>query len=92
VIVRIATEGQYDLGEADVAGLDALDNEAVSVCEAGNEAAFRETFGRLLDYVRSHGRPLRDDQLTGSDIILPPPDATLAEAQSEFHGEGLLPG
>ncbi|MGP0047309.1 MAG: PspA-associated protein PspAA, partial [Solirubrobacteraceae bacterium] len=32
------------------------------------------------------------DQLFGSDIILPPPDVSLAEARSEFLGEGLIPG
>ena len=55
-------------------------------------AARLEVFDRLLDYVRSHGTPVPDDQLTGSDIILPPPDVSLAEAQSEFQGEGLIPG
>ena len=92
MIVRISTEGQYDVAESDVAGLNELDNEAVSVCEAGTEAAFHDVFGRLLAYVREHGRPVPEDELVASDIILPPPDATLAEAQSEFQGEGLIPG
>jgi hypothetical protein len=30
--------------------------------------------------------------LVGSDIILPPSDVSLAEARSEFQGEGLIPG
>ena len=92
MIVRISTEGQYDVADADVAGLDELDNEAVSVCEAGQEAGFQEVFGRLIAYVREHGRQVGEDELVASDIILPPPDATLAEAQSEFQGEGLIPG
>lgn len=92
MIVRISTEGQYEVADADSAGLNELDNEAVSVCEAADEAGFRQVFDRLLDYVRSHGTPVPDDQLTGSDIILPPPDVSLEEAQSEFHGEGLIPG
>lgn len=92
MIVRISTEGQYELGDVDLAALNELDNAAVSSCEAGNEADFAEVFGRLLDYVRSHGHRLGDDELVGSDLILPPPDVSLAEAASEFTGDGLIPG
>jgi PspAA-like protein len=92
VIVRISTEGQYDVSEDDAAGLNELDNEAVASCEASDEQAFREVFGRLLDYVRTKGHPVGDDELVGSDIILPPPDVSLEEAKREFQGDGLIPG
>jgi hypothetical protein len=92
MIVRIATEGQYDVPEADTAGLNELDNEAVAACEASSEERFRDVFERLLSYVRDKGTPVADDDLFGSDIILPPPDVSLAEAQTEFQGEGLIPG
>ena len=46
MIVRIATEGQYELADDDVAGrLNALDNEAVAAVEAGDEA--KELFASL---------------------------------------------
>jgi hypothetical protein len=92
VIVRISTEGQYDVSEDDAAGLNELDNEAVASCEASDEQAFHEVFGRLLDYVRTKGHPVGDDELVGSDIILPPPDVSLEEAKREFQGDGLIPG
>jgi hypothetical protein len=92
MIVRIATEGQYELPEADVEGLNALDNRAVSACQVSDEQAFQRAFDELLDYVRTKGSPVGDDALVGSDIILPPPDVSLAEAQAEFQGEGLIPG
>jgi hypothetical protein len=92
VIVRISNEGQYDVSEDDAAGLNELDNQAVASCEASDEQAFRDVFGRLLDYVRAKGRPVPDDELYGSDIILPPPDVSLEEAKREFQGEGLIPG
>jgi hypothetical protein len=92
MIVRISTEGQYELAESEVPGLNELDNEAVTACGASDEAAFQDVFGRLLDYVRTHGAPVDDDAMTGSDIILPPPDVSLEEAQTEFQGEGLIPG
>jgi PspA-Associated protein len=92
MIVRIATEGQYDVSESDTPGLNELDNRAVSACEASDEAAFRSIYAELLAYVRTKGTPVSDDELVGSDIILPPPDTSLAEAQAEFQGEGLIPG
>ena len=92
MIVRISSEGQYEVADADVEGLNALDNEAVSACEASDEASFRAVFDRLLDYVRTKGTLVGDDELFGSDIILPPADVSLAEARTEFQGDGLIPG
>ena len=92
MIVRIATEGQYEVSADDIAGLNELDNQAVASCEANDDGAFRDVFGRLLEYVRTHGRPVPEDELVGSDIILPPPDFSLEEAKAEFQGEGLIPG
>jgi hypothetical protein len=91
VIVRIATENQYRLADSAVDRLNELDNEAVAAVEAGDEARFQELFEQMLDYVRSEGSLLGDDDLEGSDVILPPPDLTFAEAQGEFTGEGLIP-
>jgi hypothetical protein len=92
MIVRISNEGQYEVPEEDITALNELDNAAVSACEASNEESFRNAFNLLLDYVRSKGKPVDDDALFGSDIILPPPDVSLEEAKTEFQGEGLIPG
>jgi hypothetical protein len=91
VIVRIATEGQYRLEDDQAAKLNELDNEAVSVVEAGDEEAFRRLFDQMLELARS-GSELGDDELEESDVILPPPDISLEEARAEFTGEGLIPG
>jgi PspAA-like protein len=92
VIVRISTEGQYELGDGDGEQLNELDNEAVAACESGDEARFRASFDRLLAYVREKGRPVPDNELSPSELILPPPDVSLEEARAEFSGEGLIPG
>jgi hypothetical protein len=92
VIVWISTEGQYEVDDADVAALNELDNKAVSACEASDEAGFHAVFTALLEFVRTRGRPVDDDHLGGSDLILPPPDVSLEEAREEFSGEGLIPG
>jgi hypothetical protein len=92
VIVRIATEGQYDVEDGTVAKLNELDNEAVAACDANDDERFQTAFSKLLELVRTEGRPLDEDELEGSDLILPPPDVSLEEAKAEFSGEGLIPG
>lgn len=92
MIVRIATEGQYRLPDDAEGELNELDNATVAACEGGEEAAFRAAFGKLLDFVRTRGEPLGDDELEESQVIVPPPDTTLAEASADFSGEGLIPG
>jgi len=91
VIVRIATEGQYELPDEDTDRLNDLDNEVVAAVEAGDEERFQEAFSSLLELVRSDGKPVADDVLEESDVILPPPDLTFEEAGTQFTGEGLIP-
>jgi PspA-Associated protein len=92
MIVRIATEGQYEVGDGDIGKLNELDNRAVAACEAGDRAGFRSAFDDLLQLIRTSGRALADDELEGSALILPPPDVSIEEAKEEFSGEGLIPG
>jgi hypothetical protein len=91
VIVRIATENQYELPDDDAERLNELDNAAVEAVESGDEARFHELFDEMLEFVRTHGHLLEADDLEGSDVILPPPDLSFAEAAHEFSGEGLIP-
>jgi PspA-Associated protein len=92
MIVRISNEGQYELTDGDVPALNELDNAAVAACDSGDEGQFTEVFGKLLAFVRTQGRALGEDELSGSDVILPPPDVSLEEAKAEFSGDGLIPG
>jgi hypothetical protein len=91
MIVRISGEDQYRLADEQTARLNELDNAVVSACEGGDEAAYERTFAELLDYVRSNGERVADDELAGSDLILPPSDLSFAEAGKAFNGEGLIP-
>jgi hypothetical protein len=92
VIVRISTEGQYELSESDAEELNQLDNRAVVACEGGDEGQFNQTFKELIEFVRKNGQPVGEDRLDSSDVILPPPDVSFQEAQAEFSGDGLIPG
>lgn len=92
MIVRIATEGQYDLDDAHAARLNELDSAAVDAVEAGNEDTFRDVFTQMIELVRSEGTAVDGDELFTSDVIVPPADLSFEEAAEEFSGEGLIPG
>jgi len=91
MIARIATEGQYRLPDEAAERLNELDNAAVAAVDSGDEDRFHEVFEELLDLIRTEGRPLGDDELEESDVIVPPPDVSFTEAAAEFTGEGLIP-
>lgn len=91
MIVRIATEDQYRLPDTDAERLNELDNEAVAAVESGDEERFHELFDQMIELVRSDGERLEQDDLEGSDVIIPPPDLSFEEARNEFTGEGLIP-
>ncbi len=90
MIVRISTEGQYEVPEDRVAHLNELDNRCVETVEAGDEAGFHAAYEEMLALVRE-GAALSDDDLHESALILPPSDLTFEEAGSQFDGEGLIP-
>ena len=91
MIVRVSTEDQYRLPEELRDKLNELDNAAVEAVNADDEDRFHELFEEMLQFVRSEGKVLDDDELEESDVILPPPDITITEARSEFTGDGLIP-
>jgi hypothetical protein len=91
MIVRISGEDQYELSEDDAAKLNELDNAVVALVDSGREDGFAQAYGSMLDFVRAHGKRVADDDLQGSDCILPPADITFAEAAADFTGEGLIP-
>ena len=91
MIVRISNEAQYELAETHHAKLDELDDLVVAAVEADDEDKFHECFEELLQFVRTNGKVLEDDDLHGSDVILPPSDLSFVEAGEEFTGEGLVP-
>jgi hypothetical protein len=91
VIVRISEEAQYELDDAHHAHLNELDDAAVAAVERDDEDGFHEAFEELLQFVRTEGKPVDDDDLRPSEIILPPADLTFVEAGEDFSGEGLVP-
>ena len=91
MIVRIASEGQYEVPDDQAARLRELDNAAGQACESDDEVRFHRVFDDLLAFVRSAGTEVAPGELVGSDMIVPPADVSFGEACAEFSGEGLLP-
>ncbi len=92
MIVRIMTEGQFRLDDDDTDRLNELDNVCVAAVDGGDREGFQVAFAQLLAMVREHGTPIDDDDLVGSDVLVPPPDTSFEEAAADFTGEGLIPG
>ncbi|CAB1130150.1 conserved protein of unknown function [Candidatus Hydrogenisulfobacillus filiaventi] len=80
MIVRILSEGQYRVDDAQAARLDRYDEDLLTAVERNDEGAFRRLFEAVIDLVRQ-GERLGDTLPVQSDLILPPADTTLEEAR-----------
>ena len=91
MIVRISGEDQYLLADEYSEELKQLESAVVSVVDAGRADGFDDAYGVLLDYVRTHGTIIGDQEIESSQLILPPADLSFEEARREFTGDGLIP-
>jgi hypothetical protein len=92
MIVRILSEGQWDVADSDLEHLNTLDAEVESAVETGDTTTFASRLDALLTAVRAAGRRLPDESLADSDLILPPSDATIEEVRELLGDDGLIPG
>lgn len=93
IVVRLASRGQYKVGnlQEDLLNeLNDIDNQIVSLL-AETEETIQSLLLQIVERVIEQG-DIIDDELTDSDLILPPSDLNLAEAASLFRGEGIFPG
>jgi hypothetical protein len=91
MIVRILTEGQYNLPGAYIDQLNEIDNKIVEVVEQKDTINFHKLLDDMFSLVRKYGTEVPIDELVESDLVLPEPDITLQEAEEMFTGEGLVP-
>jgi len=92
VIVRLlGGDGQFRVDDGVVETLNELDAEGAQAVEAGDEESLHRVLGLMAKTVRERGEPLADDDLSPSDLIIPPDDLSLEEAKELFSGEGLIP-
>jgi hypothetical protein len=92
VIVRLlGGDGQFRVDDGVVEALNELDAQGAQAVEAGDEENLRRVLGLMAQTVRDRGERLPDDDLSASDLIIPPDDLSLDEARDLFSGEGLIP-
>ncbi len=84
-------DGQFRVDDGVVEALNELDAQGAQAVEAGDEENLRRVLGLMAQTVRDRGERLPDDDLSASDLIIPPDDLSLEEAKELFSGEGLIP-
>ena len=84
-------DGQYEIDEALCTRLNELDDKAVAALEANDEEQLDGYLDQMAELVRSEGTRLADDDLSASEIVIPPSDLTLEETRQLFSDHGLVP-
>ena len=91
MIARLMGDGQYEIDEALCTRLNELDDKAVAALEANDEEQLDGSLDQMAELVRSEGTRLADDDLSASEIVIPPSDLTLEETRQLFSDDGLVP-
>ena len=93
MIVRILNEGQWELSDEAVRGLNSLDDAVDKAVAAGDQDQLATALQALLDRVRTAGTVVPDDELRDSDLILPDSDSTVEDVRALLSDsdEGLIP-
>ena len=91
MIVRLLTEGQFEVDEELTARLNELDNQAVAALDRDDEPELDARLDQMWKLVQTEGRRLEDGDLRPSDVVIPPADLTLEETRLLFSGDGLIP-
>jgi hypothetical protein len=91
MIVRLMGEGQYRIDDELLSQLNELDVQAQAAMDAEDEPALDDKLDQMWQLVRDRGEQLSDDELSASDLIIPPSDLTLEETRKLFSDEGLIP-
>jgi hypothetical protein len=91
VIVRLMGEGQYQVEDGLRDDLNGLDDRAQAAIDAEDEPSLDGILDEMWELVRGRGERLADDDLSASDLIIPPSDLTLEETRKLFSEEGLIP-
>jgi hypothetical protein len=84
-------EGQYQVDDGVAKQLDELDDQAVAALERDDEPELDSALDAMWRTVQAQGARLSDDEITTSDVIVPPSNLTLEETRDLFSEHGLIP-
>jgi hypothetical protein len=92
MIVRVlGGGGQYDVSDELVSRLNELDDRAMAALDRSDEEELDGLLAQMAELVESEGKRLPDDDLSASDLVIPPPDLSLEETRALFSEHGLIP-
>lgn len=92
MIVRLlGGGGQYEVSEQVVSKLNVLDDQAMEALDRSDEEELDGLLAQMAELVEAEGRRLSDDDLSASDLVIPPPDLSLEETRALFSEQGLIP-
>lgn len=90
MIIRILGEGQFRFDDNHLGDLNMIDNQIVDHVKNGKQSEYRLDLSRLISTVKELGKPLSDQEIMPSDIIVPPSDLSFDEARNIFCNDGLI--
>jgi len=92
MIVRLmGGDGQYRVDDGLLTQLNELDTAAVAALERNDEKELVAKLDEMAELVRSNGEALPEDDISASDIVIPPSDLTLEETRRLMSDDGLIP-
>ena len=91
MIVRLMGEGQFRVADELGERLNELDDRAQAAADAEDEPGLDRILDEMWRLVQAEGERLADDDLSASDVAIPPSDLTLEETKKLFSHEGLIP-
>ena len=91
MIARLMGEGQYRVDDELRGQLNELDDRAVAAMEADDEPTLDAVLDDMWELVRGRGERLADEDLSASDLVIPPSDLTVEETKKLFSEDGLVP-
>lgn len=92
MIVRLmGGGGQYRVDDSLLDRLNELDEQAVAALERNDEEELDAKLDAMSDLVQAEGEPLAENDLSASDVVIPPSDLTLEETRRLLSDDGLIP-
>jgi PspAA-like protein len=91
MIVRLMGEGQYRLDDALATQLNELDDQAMAALERSDEEELDRCLDAMWRMVKAQGAEFPSDEISVSDVMIPPSDLTLDELRALFSEHGLVP-
>ena len=92
MIVRVlGGGGQFEVSDDVVGRLNELDDRAMAALDQSDEEELDVLLAQMAELVESEGKRLADDDLSTSDLVIPPPDLSLEETRALFSEQGLIP-